>query len=156
MPPAMNITSFDSPLGWLTLTEEDGYITSLDWGGIRQCRDASPLLREAGAQLEAYFDRRLTRFDLPMSVPSTPFQHGVYEALHSIGYGQTKTYGDIAGYVEGSAQAVGRACGANRIPIIIPCHRVLGASSLGGFSGKGGVETKVFLLRLEGAAGLLL
>ncbi|MDA0224164.1 MAG: methylated-DNA--[protein]-cysteine S-methyltransferase [Rhodobacterales bacterium] len=152
----MNIASFDSPLGWLTLTEEDGYITSLDWGGIRQCRAASPLLQVAGEQLEAYFARRLTRFDLPMSVPSTPFQHGVYEALHSIGYGHTKTYGDIAGYVEGSAQAVGRACGVNRIPIIIPCHRVLGVSTLGGFSGKGGVDTKVFLLRLEGAAGLLI
>lgn len=152
----MNIASFDSPLGWLTLTEEAGYITSLDWGGVRQCRGGSALLDEAGRQLDAYFAQRLQRFDLPMSVPSTPFQHGVYEALHSIGYGRTKTYGDIAAYVEGSAQAVGRACGANRIPILIPCHRVLGVSTLGGFSGKGGVETKVFLLRLEGAAGLLI
>ena len=150
------VASFDSPLGWLTLTEQDGYITALDWGGVRQCRAVTPLLAEAGAQLEAYFAHRLTRFDLPMSMPSTPFQHGVYEALHSIGYGRTKTYGDIADYVQGSAQAVGRACGANRIPILIPCHRVLGATSLGGFSGRGGVETKVFLLRHEGAAGLLI
>jgi len=151
-----SIASFDSPLGWLTLTEDQGYITSLDWGGLRHCRAVSPLLAEAGRQLDAYFARRLTRFDLPMSVPSTPFQHGVYEALHAIGYGQTKTYGEIADYVQGSAQAVGRACGANRIPILIPCHRVLGASGLGGFSGRGGVETKVFLLRHEGAAGLLI
>jgi methylated-DNA-[protein]-cysteine S-methyltransferase len=95
-------------------------------------------------------------FDLPMSCPSTPFLHGVLESMMSIPYGKTKTYGEIADYVHGSAQAVGRACGANPLPILIPCHRVLGATTLGGFSGNGGVESKVFLLRLEGAAGLLI
>jgi len=148
--------TFDSPLGFLTVTEEDGAISALDWGGFAQCASPSPLLAEAGAQLEAYFNHRLQMFDLPISFASTPFQHGVMEALFSIRFGHTKTYGDIAEYVEGSAQAVGRACGSNPVPIIIPCHRVLGATSLGGFSGQGGVETKVFLLRHEGAAGLLL
>jgi len=152
----ISIASFDSPLGWLTLTEEGGYVTALDWGGVSRCDAVSPLLVEAGAQLAAYFDHRLRRFDLPMSMPSTPFQHGVLEALHAIRYGDTRTYGEIAAYVQGSAQAVGRACGANRIPILIPCHRVLGVTGLGGYSGRGGVETKVFLLRHEGAAGMLI
>ncbi|MFT5160182.1 MAG: methylated-DNA-[protein]-cysteine S-methyltransferase, partial [Paracoccaceae bacterium] len=99
---------------------------------------------------------QLKMFDVEMSFPSSAFQHGVLESMMSIPFGSTKTYGEIADYVEGSAQAVGNACGANPIPILIPCHRVLGANSLGGFSGSGGVESKVFLLRLEGAAGLLI
>ena len=148
--------TFDSPLGLITVTEEDNHIRSLDWGGWARCASSSKLLAEAGAQLDAYFAGRLRRFDLPISFPSTPFLHGVMEALNAIRYGDTVTYGEIAAYVQASPQAVGRACGANPVPIIIPCHRVLGASGLGGFSGRGGVETKVWLLRHEGAAGLLL
>jgi methylated-DNA-[protein]-cysteine S-methyltransferase len=152
----MTAVSFESPLGWVTITEQDGCISRLNWGGAHETGVATPLLDEAREQLTAYFERRLQRFDLPLSCPSTPFQHGVLEAMFSIPYGETKTYGDIADYVQGSPQAVGRACGANPIPILIPCHRVVGASGLGGFSGHGGVESKVFLLRLEGAAGLLI
>jgi len=74
----------------------------------------------------------------------------------AIPFGETRTYGEIAAELDASAQAVGNACGANPIPILIPCHRVLGAASLGGFSGAGGIETKVALLRHEGAAGLLI
>ena len=152
----MPTLSFDSPLGRMTVTQEGEAIAALSWGGPGLGRDETALLREARDQIGAYFARRLQRFDLPLSCPSTPFQHGVLEAMFSIPFGETKTYGDIAGYVQGSAQAVGRACGANPIPILIPCHRVIGASGLGGFSGAGGVESKVFLLRHEGAAGLLL
>lgn len=148
--------SFDSPLGHLTVSEEDGVISALVWGRFGNCARPSPLLAEAGAQLDAYFSNRLERFDLPIAFPSTPFLHGVMEALFSIRFGDTKTYGDIAAYVEGSPQAVGRACGANPVPIIIPCHRVIGATGLGGFSGQGGVETKIWLLRHEKAAGLLI
>ncbi len=152
----MKRASFTSPLGWVTLTEEGDLITSLSWGEARVLDEPSALLADAGVQLAAYFDGRLQMFDLPMSCPSTPFLHGVLESMMSIPYGKTKTYGEIANYVQGSAQAVGRACGANPLPILIPCHRVLGATTLGGFSGNGGVESKVFLLRLEGAAGLLI
>ena len=138
------------------MTEEDGRVARLKWGGLRLRDEPTPMLADVGAQLAAYFDGRLTMFDVEMSFESSPFQHGVLESMMSIPYGSTKTYGDIADYVEGSAQAVGNACGANPIPILIPCHRVLGATSLGGFSGAGGVESKVFLLRREGAAGLLI
>ncbi|MGB4829380.1 MAG: MGMT family protein, partial [Paracoccaceae bacterium] len=77
-------------------------------------------------------------------------------AMAAIPYGETRTYGQIAHAVGAPAQAVGQACGANPIPILIPCHRVLGGNTLGGFSAPGGVETKVALLRHEGAAGLLI
>jgi methylated-DNA-[protein]-cysteine S-methyltransferase len=76
--------------------------------------------------------------------------------MAAIPHGHTRTYGDIARAVGAPAQAVGQACGANPLPILIPCHRVLGRNTLGGFSAPGGVETKVALLRHEGAAGLLI
>ena len=80
----------------------------------------------------------------------------VRRAMAAIPFGETRTYGEISAMVDAPAQVVGQACGANPIPLIIPCHRVLGARGLGGFSAPGGVETKVALLRHEGAAGLLI
>ena len=152
----MHRASFPSPLGWISVTEQQGHVTRLKWGGVKLADEPTATLADVGEQLAAYFEGRLTMFDVEMSFPSSAFQHGVLESMMSIPYGSTKTYGEIADYVEGSAQAVGNACGANPIPILIPCHRVLGANSLGGFSGSGGVESKVFLLRHEGAAGLLI
>ena len=73
-----------------------------------------------------------------------------------IDFGYTKTYGELAEIVKGSAQAVGQSCGANPVPVIIPCHRVVGANGLDGFFGAGGIETKVELLRLEGGYSLLI
>ncbi|MDA5093347.1 methylated-DNA--[protein]-cysteine S-methyltransferase [Aliiroseovarius sp. KMU-50] len=148
--------SVQSPVGSLVLHEEDGAITRLTWGDA-PAEDDSSLLREARAQLAAYFEGDLTRFDLPLRVMGSEFQRAVCDAMSAIPYGETLTYGEIAKLTGNSAQAVGNACGGNPIPIIIPCHRVLGAGGkLVGFSGAGGVETKVQLLRLEGAAGLLI
>lgn len=145
--------TLDTPLGPISLTEADGQIVALDWHA--SAAEASPLILEALRQLQAYFDGRLTRFDLPLA-----FGAGLHEkvrrAMAAIPFGDTLTYGDIARAVQAPAQAIGQVCGANLIPILIPCHRVLGAKSLGGFSAKGGVNTKVWLLRHEGAAGLLL
>jgi len=84
------------------------------------------------------------------------FQRAVCTAILAIPFGHTRTYGEIARDLGVPAQAVGGACGGNPIPVIIPCHRVMGAKGLTGFSGAGGVETKVALLRHEGAAGLLI
>ena len=145
--------SIDSPLGPITVVETDGAISALDWraGGT----DQSPVLAEATAQLRAYFDRKLTAFDLPLEF-GQGFQAQVRRAMAAIPYGETRRYGDLAREIGAPAQAIGQACGANPIPILIPCHRVLAANGLGGFSAKGGVESKVFLLRLEGAASLLI
>jgi len=144
-----------SPLGPLTLTEKDGAIVALRWG-VGTKDDDTPLLRKAAEQLTAYFAGGLRQFDLPLRVEGSEFQRAVCDQMTDIPYGETRTYGDIAEALGASAQAVGAACGGNPIPILIPCHRVLGARSLGGYSGAGGVETKVWLLRHEGAAGLLI
>ncbi len=142
-----------SPLGPLTIVEERGLIVRLDW----RARDPAPtpLLAEAARQLSAYFDRRLTRFDLPLDW-GAGLNAEVRRAMAAIPFGETRTYGDLSKAIGAPAQAIGQACGANPVPILIPCHRVLSATGLGGFSAPGGVETKVALLRLEGAAGLLI
>ncbi len=74
----------------------------------------------------------------------------------AIPFGETRTYGDLAKALGAPAQAIGQACGGNPVPVIVPCHRILGASGLGGFSAPGGVETKIALLKHEGAASLLI
>ena len=146
-------TTLDTPLGPITITEEAGLITRLDWRVMPD--DPSALTREATSQLRAYFARKLTAFDLPLHWGSG-LNEQVRRALAAIPLGETRTYGDLARALKAPAQAIGQACGLNPIPIIIPCHRVLGAHSLGGFSAKGGVETKVWLLKHEGAASLLI
>ena len=106
-------------------------------------------------QLAAYFAGRRKSFDLPLS-PASGFAAKMRAAMLAIPYGETRTYGDLAREMGVTAQAVGQGCGANPLPILVPCHRILGANSLGGFSAPGGVETKIALLRHEGAGGLLI
>ncbi len=158
----MQSIQFQTPLGLMAVDSCDRMIRRLRWGTkVRvgqknQDVESAPELVEARAQILAYFDGELTDFDLPVFVDGSGFQRAVCDAMSSIPLGDTLTYGEIAALTGASAQAVGNACGANPIPVIIPCHRVLGAHSLGGFSGAGGVESKVWLLRHEGAAGLLI
>lgn len=140
-----------TPLGALTVFADEGAIVAIDFGRA-PTGPTSPLLIEAQRQLNAYFDGRLRAFDLPCAPSGTPFQQAVWQALCRIPYGTTATYGEIAAQTGGVARAVGGACGGNPIPIVIPCHRVLGAGGrLIGYSGGEGPETKQALLRLEGA-----
>ena len=132
-----------------------GAITRLVWDG-RNEGAVTPLLKEAAAQLSAYDQGQLERFDLPYHVAGSEFQRQVCDLMFAIPLGETRTYGEIAKELGQPPQPVGQACGANPIPVIIPCHRVLAANGLGGFSGDGGIETKVALLRHERAAGLLI
>ncbi|MEM0923979.1 MAG: methylated-DNA--[protein]-cysteine S-methyltransferase [Pseudomonadota bacterium] len=147
--------SLDTPLGRLGLSADEGAITGLDWRSDAP-PPASPLLAEAADQLTAYFEGRLTHFDLPLAPTGGPFQQQVMDQMRLIPFGQTRSYGEIAQDLGCPAQPVGQACGANPIAILIPCHRVLSANGTGGFSGFGGVETKIWLLRHEGAYGFLL
>jgi methylated-DNA-[protein]-cysteine S-methyltransferase len=141
-----------SPLGMLTVTEQDGAIIKLRWRGTVATPAPTPLLAEATRQLAAYFDGKLKDFDLPLRPAGSPFQQAVWLAMCRIPAGSTRSYGAIAAEVGAPARAVGGACGSNPIPIIIPCHRILATGgSLGGYSGQGGNETKRFLLALEGA-----
>ena len=146
--------SVETPIGALCVTETGDAIAGLSWSGGGAAD--TPLLRRARDQLCAYFAGGLTAFDLPLTVAGSELQRAVCRAMSAIPFGETRTYGDIARDLGVPAQAIGQACGGNPIPVIIPCHRVLGANGLGGFSGAGGVETKVALLRHEGAAGLLI
>ncbi|WP_374642639.1 methylated-DNA--[protein]-cysteine S-methyltransferase [Tabrizicola sp.] len=137
-----------TPFGPVTLVEAGGLLVRLDWRA--DPGEGSALLEEARRQLEAYFDRRLARFDLPFDW-GAGLDAAVRRAMADIPLGETRTYGQIARAVAAPAQAVGQACGANPLPILIPCHRVTGTAWFGGFSAPGGVETKAALLRHEGA-----
>ncbi|MEM6277044.1 MAG: methylated-DNA--[protein]-cysteine S-methyltransferase [Pseudomonadota bacterium] len=151
------IVGLDSPLGPIRLTSSGGEIVAVDWRSGPSLSSAhGGVLHEAARQLDAYFAGELQEFSLPLGLGPGAFQARFQAALIAIPYGQTRSYGDLAAQLGVSAQAAGQACGANRLPILVPCHRVLAANALGGYSGAGGVETKVALLKLEGAAGLLI
>lgn len=152
-------TETDSPVGSLRLVERGGSLTAIEFEphrdgdgrprGVRQ--DDHPLLLEAARQLAAYFAGDLTDFDLPLAPEGSDFQQRVWTQLRTIGYGETVTYGAIAhrlGMTNAASRAVGLANGRNPIPIVIPCHRVIGADgTLTGYAG--GLERKQVLLDLE-------
>jgi len=143
-------TSLNTPLGILSLFEEAGALVAIEWGRAPG-KDSTPLLANARAQLDAYFDGTLTSFDLPLRPDGTPFQTSIWNALLRIPHGDTVTYGYLANTLNTGPRAVAGACSRNPIPIIIPCHRVVGANNLvGGYSGGDGPATKEALLRLEG------
>ena len=144
--------SLASPVGPLTVTEQDGALVSLEWDD-KAGSETSPLLAEAQRQLEAYFAGSRTSFDLPVEPTGTLHQRKVWRAMQEITFGDYQTYGALSAAIGSSPRAVGTACGRNPIPIIIPCHRVLAAGGrIGGYSGSGGTDTKRFLLSLEGVA----
>ena len=146
----MNYRSIHSPLGELTLFEEDGKLVALDWGWVEGGGDA-PVLTAARQQLDAYFDGRRRQFALPLALDGTPFQQKVWAALRRIPYGEVLNYGALAAQIGSAPRPVGGACARNPLPIIVPCHRVMAADGgLGGYSGLDGVNTKRFLLALEG------
>jgi methylated-DNA-[protein]-cysteine S-methyltransferase len=167
-------TSIDSPVGPLRIVAHRGAVTAIEYAGPRpdgasprssvtvaaersagrpvgDRDDADPLLRETVRQLRAYFARDLKEFDLPLRPDGSEFALRVWHQLQRIGYGQTASYGEIArrlGMTPAASRAVGLANGRNPIPIVIPCHRVVGANgTLTGYAG--GIERKQFLLSLE-------
>ena len=144
-----------SPYGPLSVSECDGAIVAIDWKKPENPQ-TSPLLDETAKQLAAYFAGELKEFDLPLAPKGDVFQQSVCQAMLEIPYGETTTYGAIADKLDTYGQPVGKACGGNTIPIIIPCHRVLAVDGMGGYSGEGGVERKIELLKLEGGFPYLL
>ena len=147
--------AIDSPVGRLTVFAAESAIVSIAWADHPQSEPTAVLV-EARRQLEAYFASRLTQFDLPLMPAGSPFQRRVWAAMRQIPHGQTRSYGELAMEVGSAPRAIGGACGRNPIPIVIPCHRVLGRNGLGGYSGGAGLATKRRLLELErGDAGSL-
>lgn len=114
--------------------------------------DAAPVLLQAERELEEYFAGRRTAFSVPLSMHGTPFQMAVWAALRAIPYGETRSYGELAAQIgrHRACRAVGMANHVNPLPILVPCHRVVGADGrLTGYAG--GLNVKEFLLKLEGA-----
>ncbi|TXH69126.1 MAG: methylated-DNA--[protein]-cysteine S-methyltransferase [Lysobacteraceae bacterium] len=154
---------FDTPIGVLTIAADAHGLRHIgfprdkypaDRTGWRQCAggDTSPLLRNARQQLQDYFSGERSAFDLPLTPQGTVFQLEVWRMLAQIPYGQTWTYRDLAHAIgkPAAVRAVGAANGRNPLPIVLPCHRVIGAD--GGLTGfGGGLDIKAALLRLEGA-----
>jgi methylated-DNA-[protein]-cysteine S-methyltransferase len=152
--PGMSILYVESPVGRLALEAEGDTLTGVRWTSASEradCEKPTPVLCEARRQLDLYFTRRLTRFDLPLAARGTPFQQSVWKMMCAIPFGETATYGGMATALGSGPRAVGTACGRNPIPIVVPCHRVLGSGGReGGFSGGQGLPTKRKLLALEG------
>ena len=152
-------TVMESPIGDLRIVERDGAITAIEFSPFRDHDgrprgdrdDTNAVLVEAVRQLRAYFDRDLKEFELPLNPAGSEFQKSVWAQLLRIGYGETASYGGIAkrlGKTNAASRAVGLANGSNPIPIVIPCHRVIGADgTLTGYAG--GVERKQTLLEIE-------
>ncbi|WP_205696718.1 methylated-DNA--[protein]-cysteine S-methyltransferase [Conexibacter sp. SYSU D00693] len=152
---AISTAVVDSPVGPLGLAAEDDALTRVAFLAPGTPADApgTPVLREAAAQLGAYFAGELEAFDLPLRPVGTDFQREVWTALADIPFGTTTTYGELAarlGRGPRGARAVGLANGANPLAIVLPCHRVIGAD--GGLTGfGGGLPAKRWLLTHEGA-----
>ena len=160
----MYYTHLDSPIGRLLVAGDEAALRCVAFPRVRHGRNADEVepdwdpawehapkkLRDASRQLQAYFAGKLTRFDIPVAPEGTPFQREVWSALQDIPYGECTSYGEIAKRIgrPKACRAVGAANGRNPIPIVIPCHRVVGSTgSLTGFGG--GIETKRVLLELE-------
>jgi methylated-DNA-[protein]-cysteine S-methyltransferase len=152
-------TVMSSPIGDLRIVEHDDAITAIEFSPFRDHDgrprgdrdDTHPVLVECARQLTAYFERDLKEFDLPLNPAGSDFQKSVWGQLLEIGYGDTASYGEVArrlGKSNAASRAVVLANGSNPIPIVIPCHRVIGADgTLTGYAG--GIERKQALLEIE-------
>ncbi len=145
-----------TPFGVLGISCSDEALTGISFlaPGSTPFAPRSALAREVCAQLRAYIDDAGYRFDLPLKAEGTPHQRKVWQAMCAIPRGQVRSYGDVARELGSSALAVGQACGANPIPIVIPCHRIVGRSGLGGFANQRDgylLDIKRWLLAHEGA-----
>ncbi|RMF14860.1 MAG: methylated-DNA--[protein]-cysteine S-methyltransferase [Alphaproteobacteria bacterium] len=148
----MRARSLHSPVGDLTLFAEAGALVALEWGWVPDQTAGDPLLEDAVRQLHEYFDGRRRAFDLPLAPSGSAFERRVWAALCEIDFGTMLSYRELAEQVASVPRAIGRAVARNPLPILIPCHRVVGSDgALVGYSGGEGIETKRALLVLEGA-----
>ena len=144
--------SFNSPIGDITIESRNEKIVSLVMGYRSPDFGNSKVLKEAKKQVQAYFAGKLNKFDLPVQLEGTDFQKSVWKVIAKTGFGKTVSYGDIGEKIGKplAARAIGGAVGANPVPLIVGCHRVLGSSGkITGYSGGDGIPTKEFLLDLE-------
>ncbi len=145
-----------APFGVLGIRCSDDTLTGIDFlaANTRLQAPKSAFAKQVCEQLSAYFDDPDFKFALPLDAGGTEHQNKVWRAMCAIPAGRVRTYGDVAAQLHSSPRAVGQACGNNPIPIVIPCHRVVGTSGLGGFmhhSDGNAIDIKRWLLAHEGA-----
>ena len=145
----MNILSFNSAIGWITISEKNNLITSVKFGKKKNI-GKSQILIKLRKQLLEFIEGKRTKFSIKLQVQGSILQKKIWKQLSKIDYGTTKTYGDIAKRLNTSPRYVGNVCGQNNHLLVIPCHRVIRSDgTLGGFSGLGGIKLKQKLLKLE-------
>ena len=145
----MNMLSFNTLIGWITLSEENDSITSIKFGRKKNL-GKNIVLTKLKKQIIEYTLGTRKNFTVKINIEGSPLQKKIWKQLNNINYGTTKTYGDIAKLLNTSPRYVGNVCGQNNHLLVVPCHRVIRSDgSLGGFSGLGGIKLKKKLLQLE-------
>ena len=146
----MDILDIQSPIGALRLHGDGTAIIKLEWVARISKTSDDKILNAAARELINYFTGKSNSFTVPLRPEGSAFQQSVWHMMQKIPAGKTMSYGQVAAKLKSGARAVGTACGKNPIPIIIPCHRIVGTGgAMGGYSGRGGEKTKQFLLDLE-------
>ena len=147
----MNIMSFNSTIGWITISEEKNLVTSIKFGKNKNIGKNIVLIKLKKQILEFIKGKR-KKFSIKLHIRGSSLQKKIWKQLSNIRYGNTKTYGEIARVLHTSPRYVGNVCGQNNHLLVIPCHRVVRSDgTLGGFSGLGGIKLKQKLLKLEQA-----
>tara|TARA_B100001059_G_scaffold6911_1_gene5772 strand:- start:7 stop:450 length:444 start_codon:yes stop_codon:yes gene_type:complete len=147
----MSTLSFNSSIGWITISEDKNLITSIKFGKKKN-NGKNLVLMNLKKQILEFIKGKRKIFSVKLQIEGSALQKKIWKQLTKIGYGNTKTYGDIAGALRTSPRYVGNVCGQNNHLLVIPCHRVIRTDgTLGGFSGLGGIKLKQKLLKLEQA-----
>ena len=147
----MNTLSFNSSIGWVTLSEDNNLITSIKFGKKKN-KGKNQVLTKLKKQILEFTKGKRKKFSVKLHLEGSILQKKIWKQLSNIKYGNTKTYGEIARVLRTSPRYVGNVCGQNNHLLVIPCHRVVRSDgTLGGFSGLGGIKLKQKLLKLEQA-----
>lgn len=151
----MNNQLLQTPIGWLNIVADESAVTAIEFDADPDASQSPNAISQLCCQqLEAYFKGEIKDFDMPLNMDGTDFQRQVWQALNQVPYGETCSYADIANRIGNpkAVRAVGAANGKNPIPIIVPCHRVIGSTGkLTGYAG--GLDIKVWLLEHEKKSG---
>ena len=147
----MNILSFNSSIGWITISGDQDLVTSIKFGKNKN-KGKNIVLIKLKKQILEFVKGKRKKFSIKVKISGTSLQKKIWKQLSSIKYGNTKTYGEIARVLRTSPRYVGNVCGQNNHLLVIPCHRVIRTDgTLGGFSGLGGIRLKQKLLNIEQA-----
>lgn len=146
----------NSPVGKIYVETKNEQLVKLEYHSKKKVttHKLSSFASQVKTQIEKYFKSSKTKFTVAVELAGTPFQKKVWRTMQKIPAGQTRTYGEISDQLQSSPRAIGNACRANPVPLVVPCHRIVGKSSLGGFGGEiagRNIDCKSWLLKHEGS-----